>query len=1247
MSRFLISEEQSLSTTSNVQFASVLADTLGTNKYTFPTALGEVNQVLKSDGSKIVWGSGAGGGSGDVSSNISSTTADSVPRFSGTSGKTITNSKVFINASANIQIDKGSATEWSLPNQRAAAVGHVLTQQAGGIAAWEAPTGGNSFDQSLNTTDAVVFASVQTPAIKISGTDVMTISATQINAKQDMRMEKSSVYSLIATPSNPSGGNIKVYAKADSNLYKKDVSGTESRLGDVSYATGQPPTIDGMIPVYDGSTGKLIKNSGVSINNNNDMILPDNTEIKTSDGTFELKSDLDINIATPGGFQIDANNLTISTPTNSISLQAGSIVSLSATNQVILNTGVSERVAVDDNRTNIKNTLRVGVSPNFYDMPSVRGTDQQILRTNGSGAVSFTSEYVRTTDWTSAANQVPVYGGTNGQEIVPSFLKIDETMVKWSNNSNINESFNNLNIEANAGDIYLKPDLQARVIINGKDSHVFTENLHVQTATDPGHNVIRDNSLFTVDNGTFLYSASYQGQGPSQYVGADVAIRAEEAWSNTGAGSSYRISTTKIGQTLPQARLTIDGQGDVIPISLKLQQTTTPSNPSANFNKIYTKSDDHLYTLSSAGVESKIQREISNNVVSGGSSVVNAVPLWDNTSGTLLKNSTLTYDGTDVKQNGNKIPVNAAATALERIPYYNSSGNLTSSANLTYSINKLTTGRLRAEFGSVSDPAVQIEDATLGFYKNDTNDLRACVDGANLLAVKKIDVAPVITTPIDPMETQYDATSGCWGVRKLRSAYAGNCMAVIDSLGITAQIGFDANGVVDYSVYSTLTPPVFITTLYDQSPNARHLTGEALPMIGGQRPSLVYESTPYGIKASIFFRQSRFVSVATSSTFGLANPNHFTTFTFRTGAFYATQGIMLLSNTTTTNNSELYLNTAASFGLRAVDDAVEPADVGNLYEFSSGNWHTVAGGSTLSGFQRAAVRTENAVSLGISTSTQTPLAVPIVIGSRNTGSTAFTFNGYMTQFAIFPNNWATNSPTWDAYHANANAYAASGIGATVEIVNVLGRFDIAEGASRYSLPVDNQTAVNGGVQSYNTSTQSMEWRNELTVLPGSVSVNNDFIYRVDHFELYTANNTTATAITANDVPTRCNFGSVILSHGVNFTAELSGANVGRITYTGSRMRMAHMGCTMTCIPSVNNTQIRFYMYLNGALLPASVVRMFCANSTDYQSTAIHVMTNLEAGDYLELYCQANKNSVNITISECNIFGMCMSNFMMM
>lgn len=70
-----------------------------------------------------------------------------------------------------------------------------------------------------------------------------------------------------AAPATPDAGYVRLYAKADNFLYQKDDAGVETRLsGGTGDVVGPGSSTDNAVARFDGTTGKLLQNSGVTIN---------------------------------------------------------------------------------------------------------------------------------------------------------------------------------------------------------------------------------------------------------------------------------------------------------------------------------------------------------------------------------------------------------------------------------------------------------------------------------------------------------------------------------------------------------------------------------------------------------------------------------------------------------------------------------------------------------------------------------------------------------------------------------------------------------------------------------------------------------------------------------------------------------------------------------------------------------------------------------------------------------------------
>lgn len=114
---------------------------------------------------------------------------------------------------------------------------------------------------------------------------------------------------------------------------------------------------------------------------------------------------------------------------------------------------------------------------------------------------------------------------------------------------------------------------------------------------------------------------------------------------------------------------------------------TTPSNPAAGKTKMYFKSDNKLYKLTSGGVETEVGAG-SGDFVGPASSTDNAVCRFDGTTGKLAQNSGVTISDSDILT---AVGLNASNLTASRVVVTDGSKNLASS-----SVSSTTLGYLDA-----------------------------------------------------------------------------------------------------------------------------------------------------------------------------------------------------------------------------------------------------------------------------------------------------------------------------------------------------------------------------------------------------------------------------------------------------------------------------------------------------------------------------------------------------------------------
>lgn len=106
-----------------------------------------------------------------------------------------------------------------------------------------------------------------------------------------------------------------------------------------------------------------------------------------------------------------------------------------------------------------------------------------------------------------------------------------------------------------------------------------------------------------------------------------------------------------------------------------------------------------------------------------------------------------------------------------------------------------------------------------------------------------------------------------------------------------------------------------------------------------------------------------------------------------------------------------------------------------------------------------------------------------------------------------------------------------------------------------------------------------------------------------------------------------------------FQFDNGGTNNGRLRYTGLVTKMCHCACTISIAPAGANDVFVFGVAKNGTVLSASKVLVQAINSAQPRSTAMHVMTNMATGDYLELYVGNTTDADDCTIKTLNLFAL--------
>lgn len=100
------------------------------------------------------------------------------------------------------------------------------------------------------------------------------------------------------------------------------------------------------------------------------------------------------------------------------------------------------------------------------------------------------------------------------------------------------------------------------------------------------------------------------------------------------------------------------------------------------------------------------------------------------------------------------------------------------------------------------------------------------------------------------------------------------------------------------------------------------------------------------------------------------------------------------------------------------------------------------------------------------------------------------------------------------------------------------------------------------------------------------------------------------------------------------------SNDGTLRYIGRTPRMMHIACTISVAPASSGDQFVFGVAKNGTLVNASKILQKMGNTSDIQSTAIHVVISMEYNDYLQLYVgNTTSSGRDVSIKSLNLFAL--------
>lgn len=197
---------------------------------------------------------------------------------------------------------------------------------------------------------------------------------------------------------------------ADMKLYCENSSGTVTLLASAAGASGDvvgpASATDTAIALFDGATGKLIKNSGVTVDGSNNLTLPGQADLRLADSdssnwvAFQAPATIASNVTWTLPDADGSNGQTLVTNgAGTLSWATG--VSLATPLAVVGNATAGAEIRLPEDTDNGSNYVALK-APNTlasnltFTLPSVDGTSGQALVTDGSGNLSFGSAGIST-----------------------------------------------------------------------------------------------------------------------------------------------------------------------------------------------------------------------------------------------------------------------------------------------------------------------------------------------------------------------------------------------------------------------------------------------------------------------------------------------------------------------------------------------------------------------------------------------------------------------------------------------------------------------------------------------------------------------------------------------------------------------------------------------------------------------------------------------------------------------------------
>jgi hypothetical protein len=482
--------DQLLNSTNSVQFSSLKIGTVD-DGYTLPTTRGALNQIMKSDGSGVLTFQN------DTDSFDQDVNTTNNVEFSSVTTDNITTDNITADniTADNITIGT-SSTSYTLPTARGA-LNQIMKSDGSGVLTFQNDT--DSFDQDVNTTNNVEFSSVTTDNITTDNITADNITIGTSSTSYTLPTARGALNQIMK-----SDGSGVLTFQNDTDSFDQDVNTTDSV--EFSSVTTDNITVDN-ITIGTSSTSYTLPTARGALN-----------QIMKSDGSGVLTFQNDTD-----SFDQDVNT----------------------TDSVEFSSVTTDNITVDN--------ITIGTSSTSYTLPTARGALNQIMKSDGSGVLTFQN------DTDSFDQDVNTTNNVEFKEVNVDSLGFNTSTWKIAGDSNFAISVADQDV----------------LTIEGETTSILNDNCNTIFTTD-GFDIENSNSIF-IDfskfNGTLASktnigsSDNIGGFRFSGYVdgsfenGGSIFGKTTDTWDVNGRGLSIIFATTKSDETVPQVKMSIGGEG--------------------------------------------------------------------------------------------------------------------------------------------------------------------------------------------------------------------------------------------------------------------------------------------------------------------------------------------------------------------------------------------------------------------------------------------------------------------------------------------------------------------------------------------------------------------------------------------------------------------------------------------------------------------------------------------------------------